>query len=335
MINVMDEYVQFNKKCFHKYLKLILDKEYNKSICDELIEAYVNVRYSNYLDEDTIKYTLDKKIEKSLDLAVERLLYELAPKYEPMIRNSRHFSSYLNELDQLYLLEAQKRASEKIYNDRVRVYGNEDSEFIKKLNDMLMQDTKKRKEYLDSFESPTFSLEYKQMGKNELKVELKYNIQFPELYSAAAIKKVAERDNINEDLTTIGFLELASVIINDLACCDFDKIYYMDLPKSFFEKKIKISRLFTVIDNVYFQDKLRLLINFECFSKFKSSVTEYMRQGFVFGIVLDETFDYSTQNTEFLELFDKILINPDKYYYKDMKNSGKIKDRIVSIVEVK
>lgn len=335
MINVMDEYVQFNKKCFHKYLKLILDREYNKGICDELIESYVNVRYSNYLDEDSVKLTLDKKIEKSLDLAVERLLYELAPKYEPAIRNSRYFSTYLFELDQLYLLEAQKRATEKIYADKEKIYRVDDPTFVKTLNDMLMQDTRKRKEYLDSFESPTFSLEYHKMGKDELQVELKNNITFPELYSAAAIKKVAERDNINEDLTTIGFLELASVVVNDLACCDFDKTYYINLPKSFFEKKIKISRLFTIIDNIYFQDKIRILITYECFSRFKSSVTEYMRQGFVFGIVLDESFDYSSQNIEFLELFDKILMSPDKYYYKDMKNSGKIKDRIVSIVEVK
>lgn len=335
MINVMDEYVQFNKKCFHKYLKLILDKEYNKSICDELIEAYVNVRYSNYLDEESERLTLDKKIEKSLDLAVERLLYELAPKYEPIIRNSCYFAPYLYDLDQLYLLEAQKRATEKIYMDRVKVYKTEDLDFIRNLNDMLMQDTRKRKEFLDSFESPTFSLEYHKMGKSELKVELKNNITFPELYSEAAIKKVAERDNISEDLTTIGFLELASVIINDIACCDFEKIYYIDLPMSFFEKKIKISRLFTIIDNVFFQDKVRILINYECFSRFKGSVTEYMRQGFVFGLVLDESFNYSTENIEFLELFDKILMSPDKYYYKDMKNSGKIKDRIVNIAEVK
>ncbi len=335
MINVMDEYVQFNKKCFHKYLKLILDKEYNKNICDELIEAYANVRYSNYLDETTEKLSLEKKIDKSLDLAVERLLYELAPKYEPLIKNSRFFAPYLFELDQLYLLEAQKRAAERIYADRVKTYQTEDPEFVKKLNDMLTQDTKKRKEFLDSFESPTFSIEYRKLDKQEMIAELKYNIQFPELYSASAIKKVAERDNISEDLTTIGFLELASVVINDIACCDFEKVYYIRLPKSFFEKKIKISRLFTIIDNIYFQDKIRLLITYDCFSRFRSSVSEYMRQGFFFGLILDESFDYSSENIAFLELFEKILINPNKYYYKDMKNSGKIKDRIVDMVEVK
>ena len=62
---------------------------------------------------------------------------------------------------------------------------------------------------------------------------------------------------------------------------------------------------------------------------------EYMRQGFVFAIYLDEKFDYSSENIKYLELFDKIFMENDKYYYKDMKNNGKIRDRIITIGEVK
>ena len=62
---------------------------------------------------------------------------------------------------------------------------------------------------------------------------------------------------------------------------------------------------------------------------------EFMRQGFVFAIYLDDNFDYSSENIKFLELFDKIFIENKKYYYKDMKNNVKIKDRIITIDEVK
>ena len=34
------------------------------------------------------------------------------------------------------------------------------------------------------------------------------------------------------------------------------------------------------------------------------------------------------------ELFDKIIIDGNKYYYKDMKKRGKIKDRIITVDEV-
>ena len=59
-----------------------------------------------------------------------------------------------------------------------------------------------------------------------------------------------------------------------------------------------------------------------------------MRAGFIFAIRLDDSFDYNSENIEFMELFDKIFINSDKYYYKDMKKNVKIKNRIVSVDEV-
>lgn len=335
MINVMDEYVSFNKKCFHQYLKLILEDEYNKNICEELIEAYMNVRYSNYYDESTVRFPMEKKIEKSLDAAVERLKYNMAPKYETAIIHSREFAPYLIELDQLYLLEAQKRATEKIYESYKSVYNKKNTNFIYELNSMLMLDTKRRKDFLAEFESPTFTLNYTKINPNEFQIDLNYNITFSELYSEIAIKKVAEKDNIQEDLAIITLLQLAAKMINDIACNDFDKKYYVPISKSFFEKKIKISRLFNIVDNIYFQDKMRIVVTFECLTTCRSVIREYMKKGFVFGLLLDDTFDYSTQNTEYLELFEKIFISPDKYYYKDMKNSGKIKDRIVNVVEVK
>jgi len=43
----------------------------------------------------------------------------------------------------------------------------------------------------------------------------------------------------------------------------------------------------------------------------------------------------SSENIEYLELFDSILLNSSKYYYKDMKKNAKIKNRIINIDEVK
>ena len=111
--------------------------------------------------------------------------------------------------------------------------------------------------------------------------------------------------------------------------------YFVDLPKSYFDKKTKIKGLFAIIDNTYVQDRLRIAIDFATFQRYKSYVLDYMRNGFVFAIKLDESFDYSSENIEYLELFDRIIIGKDKYYYKDMKKSGKIKDRIITVDEVK
>ena len=47
------------------------------------------------------------------------------------------------------------------------------------------------------------------------------------------------------------------------------------------------------------------------------------------------TFQLTKQKPEYLELFEKIFLDFSKYYYKDMKKSVKIRDRIVSVDEVK
>ena len=124
-------------------------------------------------------------------------------------------------------------------------------------------------------------------------------------------------------------------IINDLISCSFDNNYYIELPGSFFDKKTKVSRVFKIIDNTFIQDKLRIVITFSTFERYKSYVMDFMRQGFVFAINLDEKFDYSSDNIKFLELFDRIFIEKNKYYFKDMKNNVKISNRIISVDEVK
>lgn len=335
MVNIMGEYTKFNEKCFHKYLKLIFDNKYDKKIAQEFIEAYIEIRYSDYIDEESTKVSFNKKISKVLDDTYKKLIAENDEKLITLIKHFRHFADYLFTLDQLYLLESQKKTIEKIAADRTKLLELSEDKFIITLYDMLREDIKKKKDFLDSFDSTMFYLEMKKISKTEFGVELANKLVFPELYSETAIKKVAARDNISEDIGLITFMQITKMIIMDLIECNFEKKYFAYVPSSFFSKKVKLTRLLNVIDSPYVEEKLRCVITYDCFVKYKNNVMDFMREGFVFGIYLDDSFDYSSENIEFLELFDKIFIKSDKYYYKDMKNNVKIRDRIVSVDEVK
>lgn len=334
MVNIMGEYTKFNEKCFHKYFKLIFDNKYDKKIAERFIDAYIDIRYSDYIDEDNKKVVFNKKIAKVLDDTAKELISENED-LTSLIKCFRHFSDYLFSLDQLYLLEAQKKTIEKISADRVKMLELQEDKFIITMYDMLREDIKKKKDFLDSFDSTMFYLELKKISKTEFGVSLDNKLVFPELYSETAIQKVAARDNINEDITLITFMQITKMIVNDLIECNFEKKYFAHVPTSFFTKKVKLNRLLNVIDSPYVEEKLRCVITYDCFVNNKSNVMGFMREGFVFGIYLDDSFDYSSENIEFLELFDKVFIKSDKYYYKDMKNSVKIRDRIVSVDEVK
>lgn len=336
MINVMDEYLLYTEKAFYNYMKLIFGDKYEKKLVAPFIETYFNVRYSNYLDEESNTLTLSKKINKALDETMRNLINENKKDKELIIVSLKRFSTYFYNLDQLYFLDSQKKAIEKIKEDRLKLLKIEDDgSFVSEFMSLLNNDIKKKKEYLENFGSNIFYSDYKKISKNEFYVSLKNKIVFPEIYSETAIEKVGSKDIIGEDLTVINFLQIGSTIVNDLINCNFEKVYYVYLPDTFFDKKVKLSRVLKIVDNGFVQDKLRIIITFKCFKRYKSYIKECMRNGFVFSIYLDETFEYSSENTEFIELFEKIFIESDKYYFKDMKKSVKIKDRIVSIDEVK
>lgn len=335
MPNIMDEYVKFMEKSLLNYYKMIYDKKFNKAIATRFIDTYVYVRYGNYVDEESKKLNIAKKISRALDFTARDLKAENDNDLTTLIDSYKTIAMHFYNIDQLYLLEAQKKTVNDISIERNRFLSIEDTKFINEFSNVLREDIKKKKDYLDAFESNTFNLDIKKYNKSDYGLILANSIVFPDLYSDVAVKRAAEKDSISEDMTAIGFLQASTIIINDLISCDFDKSYYIDLPGSFFDKKTKVARLFNIIDNTFIQDRLRIVIDYACFERYKSYVMDFMRQGFVFAIYLDDKFDYSSENIKFLELFDRIFIEKSKYYYKDMKNNGKIRDRIITIDEVK
>ena len=334
MPNIMDEYIKFTEKCLLNYYKLIYETKFDKTIAMKYIDTYIYVRYDDYIDEESVKLNLTKKISHALDKIRRELLEECDEKSIGLINSYKNIAMHFYNIDQLYLLEAQKKTINDIVTERNTFLEIQDSKFATTFSNVLRADIKKKKDYLDSFESNVFKLDVTKYNKTDFGLKLVNNIVFPDLYSEIAVKRAAEKDNVSEDMTAIGFLQ-ASMIINDLISSSFEKNYYIDLPGSFFDKKTKVARLFSVVDNVFIQDRLRFVISFSCFERYKSYVMDFMRQGFVFAIYLDGTFDYSSESIKFLELFNRIFIEKSKYYYKDMKNNGKIRDRIIRIDEVK
>ena len=336
MVNIMDEYVSFTNKCLNNYMKLILGNRYNKKVSDAFASSYINVRYSNYFDEQTIKLGINKKLDYAIEYAYENLVKEDASLAEDA-KICKDFYKKIYNIDQLYLLESQKNTISEINNLRKRLLKIEDNNFESEFNNILREDIRKRKEFLDSFNSDVFDVKYEKLDKSKKYVYAKphNNIKFPDLYSEIAIEKAQEKDTISEDLAMISFLQLSSKIVYDLISCDFDTLYFIDLPKTFFDKKTKLSRVINTVDDPYIQEKIRIVVTFECFTRYKSYVLELKRKGFVFAIYLDKSFDYSSDNIEYLEVFDKIIMENNKYYNKDMLKNDKINTRIISVDEVK
>ena len=311
MINIMNEYTAFTKRCLNSYMKFILDKQYDKGIVNRYIDKYIEIRYSNYLDENTIKDTLAKKITKGIKDTTIALEEKLPANKENIIKNTEKIFKYVNSLDSSYFLESHNKVIENIGIIRRDILELDNNNFSNALDKMLREES-----------------------SNLLRVNVKDNIKFPELYSDIAIDKARHKDSISEDIITIGYILTTVEIINNLISNNFNNTYYLPLPTSIFNKTTKKNRLLSIIDNEYILEHISLVITFNAFQQNKSNVVELMHKGYMFTIALDKTFDYCSENLEYLEMFSNIFMLKDKYYYKDMLKNGKLGKRIIIVDEV-
>ena len=125
---------------------------------------------------------------------------------------------------------------------------------------------------------------------------------------------MGKENDIIEDLTLIKYALTCKRVVEDIITYNFETKYLLNLPKSIVDKKSKLSRLMTIIDNEYVVDKIRIVINFDTFDRFRTYIFELMKRGFIFDIFLDDKFNYSSDNIEYLVTFEKIFMLKDKYY---------------------
>ncbi len=336
MANIMNEYLTYTEKSLNNYMKYILSTHYDKGIVTRFIGTYIDIRYSNYADGYSENAPIAKKIEHGIGVTSKELQNTIPDKKKDIIKKIEEIIKEVFTLDSLYILEQQTKTIEKIEKMRNSFFEIEDSDFVKTMDKLVKEDIRKKREYLNNFSSDTFYISKKKVEKenNMFIVEVKDRIKFPELYSELAIKKAREKSNINEDILSIGYSMLTVEIINNIISNKYDITYFINLPKSIFDKITKRNRLLSIIDSEYIIEHIELVITFDCFQKNRDIVLELKHEGYQFTLSLDKSFDYSTDNLEYLEIFDYIFTLKDKYYYKDMVNNAKIGKRIKIVDEV-
>ena len=178
------------------------------------------------------------------------------------------------------------------------------------------------KNLLERYETKEFELKistYKNT-KNVYRVNLNYNIRFPQIYSTLAINKTFNTGIINEDKLYIEYYLMTVKIIKDLIKQDFKKQYIVEFASSLLEKEKKIKGIINIINNEAIQDKISLKIKYSDFSKNKQQVYDLMRSGFKIAVILDKSFEVNYENIEKLDMFSYVLINKDTEEYEKIED---------------
>lgn len=296
MLNVMNTYLKFNRKRLINYSKIILEKYYNKTIFEGLIDTYFNLRYTELpsgLCAKVINKDLVKKAEiLSKDNDVDDI--KLILSYFPFI----------------YYLDGFLKKDIDVIEDKVNDFRFKQLN-LEPIDDELkstwISDKKRIDKYLDSFDSKEFYLSTgKTRVKNLYKTEVMHLVKIPKLYSDYAIDKVYNRGIVLENKLFINYTMVSVLVLKDVLYLDCN-YYIVDFSKSLIEKEDKLKRLFNIIDNDIVKDRVILSVNENDFLEYRDNYLKYINEGYKFILYLSD--DSSLKNDSIRKVFSYVVDN--------------------------
>ena len=252
---------------------------------------------------------------------------------EDLIENMAVFFFYIVYFDKVTPYKNLDKIINNITTLRKKILNKENEDFRQNLFDLVQDDSKEKEQLLSTFESNEFFLKISnyENTSNVYRVNLKYNIEFPEIYSTIAIEKAFNMTTVSEDKLFVEYYMISVKILNDILKGNFKKQYILEFSDTLLKKKQKMNRLMKIINNLAIQDKISLKIRYEQFNKNKEQIYELMRNGFKIAVILDSTVNTERTEIERLNIFSYILINKDASYYDDIMKNKKILRNIIEI----
>lgn len=308
---VVEEYIEFSKKNILKYLKLILEKYYDKEIVESLVETYINIRYYN-IDQKT------KNLEKNINYYLKQKVTEILDEKEEKIKIIFYTFKYILYLDNVK--DYEKSIIEEIIEYRKSI-SLENDEFKEEITKLIKENEKRKQKYLEAFKSDHFLLDQiKTNKKNVYFVELKNNIKFNKIYSSYSINKVYNSGLVNEQKDFIIYYQISIEILKKAIIGNFNQEYIVDFPLSILEKKQKTIRLFNIINNEMIKNSLILKFTYSSYLENKNQINEWVKEGYKVAIIIDEKYNYEEKQKMWLEIFNYIIVDQEKKGFFDDEN---------------
>ena len=323
-MNNIDKYIKFIKDYLTEYFKLIVKDKYKKNVYNEMLNTYIDIRYFNKYDK---KY---KQIEKNIEYYIQENLRTLIEEDNKLVKNVNelyYFFWYLLYLDNTLEYDNLDKLIDKIIIDRKeKLYLNDD--ITKELKSLVKESEKKKNNFFNEYLSDTFNLELKSTNiKNVYNVLLSYNIKFPKIYSSYSINRVFKSDIISEDMCFIEYNMISKIVLDNIINKEYNKEYLVDFPFIITSKKEKTNRLLNIITNDLIRENVIIKVTYEYYTKYKSFISDLIKDGVKFAVIIDDTFDYEESSIIWLNIFTYIITNKEDVTSFD-KNKVIFKERM-------
>lgn len=323
-MNNIDKYIKFIKDYLTEYFKLIVKDKYKKIVYNEMLNTYIDIRYFNKYDK---KY---KQIEKNIEYYIQENLRTLIEEDNKLVKNVNelyYFFWYLLYLDNTLEYDNLDKLIDKIIIDRKEKL-NLNDDITKELKSLVKESEKKKNNFFNEYLSDTFNLELKSTNiKNVYNVLLSYNIKFPKIYSSYSINRVFKSDIISEDMCFIEYSLISKIVLDNILNKEYLKEYLVDFSFIITSKKEKTNRLLNIITNDLIRENVIIKVTYEYYTKYKSFISDLIKDGVKFAVIIDDTFDYEESSIIWLNIFTYIITNKDDVTSFD-KNKVIFKERM-------
>lgn len=323
-MNNIDKYIKFIKDYLTEYFKLIVKDKYKKIVYNEMLNTYIDIRYFNKYDK---KY---KQIEKNIEYYIQENLRTLIEEDNKLVKNVNelyYFFWYLLYLDNTLEYDNLDKLIDKIIIDRKEKLDLND-DITKELKSLVKESEKKKNNFFNEYLSDIFNLELKSTNiKNVYNVLLSYNIKFPKIYSSYSINRVFKSDIISEDMCFIEYNLISKIVLDNILNKEYLKEYLVDFPFIITSKKEKTNRLLNIITNDLVRENVIIKVTYEYYTKYKSFISDLIKDGVKFAVIIDDTFDYEESSIIWLNIFTYIITNKDDVTSFD-KNKVIFKERM-------
>ena len=317
--NLIKEYVEFTKNNFEDYTKRMMGKYFDEEIFKKYIDKYVSIRYYN--EEPTVRATLEFNLNHYLNQIYEKDKNVIS---EFILKLFRLYYYIDNVVDFDYQKDISSFVTT-LNTIREEKVGIKAQNFIPELTNILLENNKRKLNYLEMFNTHEFYLEYNQIPKKDIyDVKLKYEIQIPKLYSKFAIKKVWETTMISENKLKIEYYLLNRQILKDILDGIYHKNYLVELKTTLFSKEIDLNKTLEIFNNDIAKDLITIKITYEDFTLNKEKVLSLIKEGYQFGIIIDEKFINSNDDKNIIDLFKYIIIKDKNYLTNNFKERSNL-----------
>ena len=295
------------------------------------MKKYIDIRYYNFYDYDT-STTLRRKILDNLrDLSEELAIDNIEDR--DIIEEMCIFFYYVLYFDNVIRSKDIEKTIEKIAKLRKRVLNKDDELFKKELIRTVKEYKIQKEKLLEKFDSEEFFIKLTNYPQklNVYRVNLKYKLKFPLVYSEFAINKAFNVGLINEDKLLIEYYLVTKKVLEDILKQNFTRQYVLEFTDKLLDKPNKLKNLLNIINNTATKDKISIKIKYEFFIENKEKIYNLMRDGFKITIILDNSFKANYKTVETLRVFKYVIVN------KDLKNYNEIikyKKNMKNIIEI-